>query len=61
MVFVGKVDYAHDAPEVVDPIGVVKRHAPAVGLGRETAQEEHARSLWEERLKWVALRVHASG
>ena len=53
MVFVGKVDKAHDAPEVVDPIGVVKRHAPAVGLGRETPEEQNPGSLREERLKGV--------
>ena len=39
VVFVVEVDEADDAPEVVDPVGVVEWHAPAVGLGRETAQE----------------------
>ena len=36
-VFIVKEDEADDAPEVVDPVGVIEGHAPAVGLGRETA------------------------
>ena len=39
-VLIVEVYQAHDAPEVIDPVGVVKRHAPAVRLGRETAQEQ---------------------
>ena len=38
-VFIVKEDEADDAPEVVDPVGVIEGHAPAVGLGREAAQE----------------------
>ena len=36
---VPKVNQPHDAPEVVDPVGVIERHAPAVLLRRETAEE----------------------
>jgi len=61
MLPVPKMNQAHDAPEVVDPVGVIERHAPAVRLGRKTPQEQDARSLREERLEWVALRVHATG
>ena len=36
-VFIIEMDQTHDAPEVVDPVGVIEWHAPTVGLGRETA------------------------
>ena len=39
VVFIIEMYQADDAPEVVDPVGVIERHAPAVGLGRETAQK----------------------
>ena len=55
MVFVGKVDQADDAPEVVDPVGVVKRYAPAVGLRWEAPQEKHPGAFREEWLEGVTL------
>ena len=55
VVFIIKVDEADDAPEVVDPVGVIEWHAPAVGLGRETAQEEDPGVLGQEGLKGVML------
>ena len=51
VVFVAEVDEAHDAPEVVDPVGVIERHAPAVRLGRETPQEQDACTLRKEGLE----------
>ena len=42
MVLVVKKDQPQDAPEVVDPVGIVERHAPAVRLGRKTPQEKDA-------------------
>ncbi len=58
VVLIGIMDDAHYAPEVVDPVGVIEGHAPAVGLGRETAQEEDAGTLGEERLERVLLRPY---
>ena len=57
-VLIVEVYQAHDAPEVVDPVGVVKRHAPAVGLRRETAQEQDPCVLRQEGLKRVRLYHH---
>ena len=57
VVFVAEVDEAHDAPEVVDPVGVIERHAPAVRLGRETPQEQDACTLREEGLKGMLFDV----
>lgn len=51
MQLVPKVNQPHDAPEVVDPVGVVEGHAPAVGLGRETAQEQDAGVRGQEGLE----------
>lgn len=53
MVLVPEVDHPHDAPEVVDPVGVVEGHAPAVRLGREAAQEQDARVRGQEGLEGV--------
>ena len=57
-VLIVEVYQAHDAPEVVDPVGVIKRHAPAVRLGRETAQEQDPCVLRQEGLKRVRLYHH---
>ena len=57
VVLVGKEDEAEDAPEVVDPVGVIEWNAPAVGLGRETAQEEDAGTRGEERLERVLFHL----
>ena len=58
MVLVSEMDEAEDAPEVVDPVGVVERHTPAVRLRRETAQKEHSRSFGQEWLERVKFCVH---
>lgn len=50
---VPKMNQAHDAPEVIDPVGVIERHAPAVRLGRKTPEEQNPGALREERLKGV--------
>ena len=60
-VLIVEVYQAHDAPEVIDPVGVVKRHAPAVRLRRETAQEQDLCVLRQEGLKRVRLNVHCWG
>ena len=58
VVLVAEVDEAHDAPEVVDPVGVVEGHAPAVGLGREAAEKEDASAVREEGFEGVVLSGH---
>ena len=58
VVFIGKMDEAHYAPEVVDPVGVVEWHAPAVGLGREAAQEEDAGARGQKWFERMAFGVH---
>ena len=61
VVFVVEVDQAHDAPKVIDPVGVVEWHAPAVGLGRETAQEQDSGAGRQEGLKGMMLYIHRAG
>ena len=56
MILFPEVDDSHDTPEVVDPVGVVERHAPAVRLGREATQEQDARALRQEGFEGVLLR-----
>ena len=51
----------HDAPEVVDPVGVIEWHAPAMRLGRETAQKQNPCILGQEGLKRMLLGVHRVG
>ena len=53
MILFPEVDDPHDPPEVIDPVGVVERHAPAVRLGREAAQEQDARVRGQEGLERV--------
>ena len=53
MILFPEVDDSHDPPEVVDPVGVVERHAPAVRLGRETAEEQDACVRGQEGLEGV--------
>ena len=60
VVFIIEMYQADDAPEVVDPVGVIERHAPAVGLGRETAQKQHPGVLRQKWLKRVLLYIHRS-
>ncbi len=55
MILFPEVDDSHDPPEVIDPVGVVERHAPAVRLGREAAQEQDARALRQEGFEGVLL------
>ncbi len=58
MVLVVEMNEADDAPEVVDPVGVIERHAPAVWLGWETAQKQYSGGLGQERLKRMRLYAH---
>ena len=58
VILVPKLDEAQDTPEVIDPVGVIEWHAPAVRLGRETAQKEHPCSSGQERLKGMTLDAH---
>ena len=51
MVLVAKENEALYAPVVVDEIGIVEVHAPALPLRRETAQEEHTASFWQKRVQ----------
>ena len=58
VVFIVEMYQADDAPEVVDPVGVIKWHAPAMGLRREAAQKEYLGVLGQEGLKGMRLCVH---
>ena len=58
MLLVPEMDQPHDPPEVVDPVGVVERHAPPVRLRWEAAQKQDARPVWEKRLKGMLLSAH---
>ena len=58
MVLIGKMDEAHYAPEVVDPVGVIEWHTPAVGLGREAAQEEDAGAHRQKGLERMEFGFH---
>jgi hypothetical protein len=40
---------------VVDEVGIVEVHAPALPLRRETAQEEHTAVLWQEGVQRMIL------
>jgi hypothetical protein len=55
MVLVAKENEALYAPVVVDEIGIVEVHAPALPLWRETAQEEHTAVLWQKRVQRMVL------
>ena len=59
VVLVAEMDQAQDAPEVVDPVGVVERHAPAVRLRREAAQKQDTRAFRKKWLKRVLLSAHS--
>ena len=58
VIFVPEVNHSHNAPEVVDPVRVVERHAPAARLGREAAQEQDACAFRQERRERVLLCIH---
>ena len=58
VVFIVEVYQTHDPPEVVDPVWVIKRHAPAVRLRRETAQKQDPCVLGQKRFKRMFLDVH---
>ena len=60
VVFIVEMDEANDSPEVVDPVGVIEWHAPAVGLGRETAQKQYPGVLGQEGFKRMLLYIHRS-
>ena len=55
---VPEVDLSHDPPEIVDPVRVVERHAPAVLLRRKTPQEQDSCTLRRERLERMFLNGH---
>jgi len=55
MILFPEVDDSHDPPEIIDPVGVVERHAPAVRLGREAAQEQDACALRQEGFEGMLL------
>ena len=48
MVLVAKENEALYAPVVIDKVGIVEVHAPALPLRRETAQKEHTAILWQK-------------
>ena len=45
-------------PEVIDPVGVIERHAPPVRLWRKAPQEQDACALRQEWLEWMLFDVH---
>ena len=55
MVLVAKENEALYAPVVVDEVGIVEVHAPALPLWRETAQEEHTAVLWQKGMQRMVL------
>ena len=55
MVLVAEENKAFYAPMVVDEIGIVEVHAPALPLRRKTAQEEHTAVLWQKRVQRMVL------
>lgn len=55
MVLVAKENEALYAPMVVDEIGIVEIHAPALPLWRETAQKEHTAVLWQKGVQRMVL------
>ena len=55
MVLVAKENEALYAPVVVDEVGIVEVHAPALPLRRKTAQEEHTAVLWQKRVQRMVL------
>jgi hypothetical protein len=55
MVLVAKENEALYAPVVVDKVGVVEVHAPALPLRRKTAQEEHTAVLWQKGVQRMVL------
>ena len=55
MVLVAEKNKAFYAPVVIDKVGVVEIHTPALPLWRETAQEEHTAVLWQKGVQRVVL------
>ena len=55
MVLVPEVDEAHDSPKIVDPIRIIKRHAPPMLLRRKAPQEQNLRILRQKRLEGMFL------
>ncbi len=58
MVSISIMYQTHYAPEVIDPVGVVKRHVPTAGRRRETSQKQNLGSRWEKRREWMVLANH---
>ena len=55
IILVVKEDNSLYAPVVVDEVGIVEVHAPALPLWRETAQKEHTAVLWQKRVQRMKL------
>ena len=55
MVLVAEENEALYAPVVVDKVGIVEVHAPALPLRRETAKEEHTAVLWQKGMQRMVL------
>lgn len=55
MVLVAKENEALYTPVVVDKVGIVEIHAPALPLRRKTAQEEHTAVLWQKGVQRMVL------
>ena len=48
----------HDAPEIIEPVGVKEFHAPPLAWWRKTAQEQHACSSRKEWFQGMLLYGH---
>lgn len=55
MVLVAKENEALYAPVVIDKVGIVEIHTPALPLRRKTAQEKHSAVLWQKGVQRVVL------
>ena len=55
MLAVVEEEVAHDAPEIVDEVGVIEVHAPTIFGRRETAEKEHAPVFGQEGGEGVRL------
>ena len=53
-------DESHDAPEVIEPVGVKEVHTPSLARWREAAKEQHARSIGQERFQRMLFDSHLS-
>ena len=49
---------AHYPPEIIDPVGVIERHVPALRLWRETAQEKDPGIRRKKRFERMGFHGH---